>query len=448
MQGKRTMDGISMSKQALRAAVSGTMAIALLAGCAGQGKFAAKAGSAAPAARQSAGKDTRTIAKAEEQVARQPRDAALRVALGRVYLDAGRFDSAATAFNDAMTLGDQSGRTALSLALAEVGAGNGKEAVAILDDWRDAIPAEDLGLALALAGETGRGVAILGDALRGGADNPKVRQNLAYAYALDGRWAEARLMAAQDLPADKLDARISDWAMSGRAEDYARRVATLLGTTVADDPGQPAHLALANDAGEKRLTVAAPVSVAEAELPPAAAVATIAPAPVPAPIPAEVFAASPAPAVTPLAPASAQSFAAAFTSTPVVQAVPVHAVQPARSKLVSARQAHPVAPRAAAASGTHLVQLGSFASAQGARRAWGVFAARHQELRGSQPVITQAVVNGKNFWRVAASGFSAGSARSLCSTVKNRGGVCFAYAGTVPAGATPGGSSGPVRARR
>lgn len=446
MQGKRTMDGISMSKQALRAAVSGTIAITLLAGCAGQGKFAAKAGSAVPAARQSAGKDARTVAKAEEQVARQPGDAALRVALGRSYLDAGRFDSAATAFNDAMTLGDQSGRTALSLALAEVGAGNGKEAVAILDDWRDAIPAEDLGLALALAGETGRGVAILGDALRGGADNPKVRQNLAYAYALDGRWAEARLMAAQDLPADKLDARISDWAMSGRAEDYARRVATLLGTTVADDPGQPAHLALASDAGEKQLAVAASVPVAEVELPPAAAVATIVPAP--APIPPEVFEAASAPAATPLAPASAQSFAAAFTSTPVVQAAPVRTAQPLRSpKQAPVKQAHPVAQRAAT-SGTHLVQLGSFASAQGARRAWGVFAARHQELRGSQPVITQAVVNGKNFWRVAASGFSAGSARSLCSTVKNRGGVCFAYAGAAPAGATPGGSAGPVRARR
>ncbi len=82
-------------------------------------------------------------------------------------------------------------------------AGRNRDAVAILDDWRDAIPVADLGLALALAGEPTRGSAILADALRNGENTPKLRQNLAYAYALDGRWREARIMMMQDVPADQ-----------------------------------------------------------------------------------------------------------------------------------------------------------------------------------------------------------------------------------------------------
>lgn len=475
MQGEFAMSGVRMSKRGLSLAVSGTIAMALLAGCAGHSKFAAKAGAVtANADAKSGRKDDRSVAKAEEAVANKPGDAPLRVALGHAYLAAGRFDSAASAFNDAMTLGDQSGRTALSLALSEVGAGQPKDAVAILDDWRDAIAPEDLGLALALAGETGRGVAVLADTLRSGADSPKVRQNLAYAYALDGRWSEARVMASQDLSVDQLDSRISDWATTGRAEDYAKRVANLLGTKVADDPGQPERLALADTAGQPQLaaaTAVAPASaaVAAAELPPVAQTAAVAvdvapspvpvevfaaaPAPAPTPVPAEVFAAAPAPAVkvaepAPLAPTQSQSFAAAFAAQPVVQDAPAPRTIKVPFKAARAAvQPRPAASPRVATSGTHQVQLGAFSSAQGARRAWGTFTARNPELRGTQPVITQAVVNGRNFWRVAASGFDAGSARSLCSSVKNRGGVCFAYAAS--ARPVPGmGAAGPARARR
>ena len=41
-----------------------------------------------------------------------------------------------------------------------------------------------------------------------------VRQNLAYAYALAGNWRAARVMAAEDVPADQLDARLAQWAAS------------------------------------------------------------------------------------------------------------------------------------------------------------------------------------------------------------------------------------------
>ena len=77
---------------------------------------------------------------------------------------------------------------------------------------------------------------------------------------------------------------------------------------------------------------------------------------------------------------------------------------------------------------SHLVQLGSFASEQGARRAWGKYAAANPELRNFKMAISQATVKGKRYWRVAAAGLDGRGASGLCSAVKTRGGVCFAYA--------------------
>ena len=203
----RTLSGDRQSGIRLPLAAGSALAFSLLAGCTGQGAIhSASAASADRAFAANATRSERAVAKAEAAVAKAPQDATARADLGRVYLAAGRFESAATALTDAMTLGDASGKTALSLALARIGAGQPGAAVALLDEHRGDIPAGDLGLALALAGESSRGVAILADAVRGGENTPKLRQNLAYAYALDGRWAEAKVMAAQDVPADQLEA--------------------------------------------------------------------------------------------------------------------------------------------------------------------------------------------------------------------------------------------------
>ena len=95
---------------------------------------------------------------------------------------------------------------------------------------------------------------------------------------------------------------------------------------------------------------------------------------------------------------------------------------------------------------THLVQLGAFSSRDNARRAVRYFLARNAALRADQLGVTPAVVNGHTFWRVAASGFTAGTAAQLCASVKNRGGACFAYAAPrAPAGVQ---ANGPLRARR
>lgn len=461
------MSRMSPSAKAIRYAITGALACGLLTGCAGSSsRHLAKAGDYAA---RSAAKQDRSVDAAEKAVARNPNDPAARVVLGQAYLDAGRFESAATTFDDAIALGDESGRTRLSLALARIGAGDGRSAVAVLDEARDSIPAADRGLALALAGETGRGVAILLDAVRGGDNTPKARQNLAFAFALDGRWREARMAMAQDVPADRINDRIGEWAAMARPEDVQRRVASLLAVPLGvDDPGQPLALALGTAPQDAQLAVAEPASAAE--LPPldSAPVAQTAAAELPPldPAPAAIapparYSAAPAFAPAPV-PASA-SFSTAFAaprseavSQPVVQTIPAPpAYRAPRAAHAAAPVLAPRAPRHAVAAtagrSTHLVQLGSFSSEANARRAVGIFTARNPELRDRALTIIPAVVNGRNFWRVAASGLDGNGALRLCSGVKSRGGACFAYAATrAPAGARPElamAVSGPARAR-
>ena len=127
------------------------------------------------------GRTSQAISHAEAAVLAEPHNAAYRAMLGAAYMEEGRFQSAATSFQDALTLGDTAPKTALSLALAQVAAGDSRGAVATLDRWQDGIDPADLGLAFALAGETRRGVEILGAQLRGGNNTAKVRQNLAWA---------------------------------------------------------------------------------------------------------------------------------------------------------------------------------------------------------------------------------------------------------------------------
>lgn len=436
--------------------LAGVMAVAIAAGAG----FSSSAVVAKPAPDKVAAEAQKALAKGQTDkaielteglVAANPREARYRALLGQAYLRAGRFESAAQSLDDAMKLGDNSARTALSLALAYAGMGKNREAVAILDDWRDAIPAADLGLAYALAGETNRGVAILSDALRGGENTPKLRQNLAYAFALDGRWREARTMAAQDVPADKLDARISDWAHKARPDDGRLRVASLVGAPVRADRGMPAELALNASADQQQLAAetgaqrepAPAVAAAGGELPAVNAnPAELAQySPVSAPVAAPE-------AAVPAEAAPARSFASTFADVPVVQSAPAalpvaapapRAKAPVRTAAVAAKPTKVAAahkpglrPRRAAApvigkGSSHAVQLGSFSSEQGARRAWGYYASRNPELRNFRMTITPATVRGKKFWRVAAAGLDGNGAGGLCSKVKSRGGVCFAY---------------------
>jgi len=389
-------------------AVSTALATTALTGCTTGGGTRADVSASRAESALAAGMTDKAIKNAEAAVLADPRNAAYRSTLGNAYLNAGRFKSAATTLDDAMSLGDASPRTALSLALAYVGAGNQRQAVAVLNDWRDEIDPADLGLA----------------------------------YALAGKWREARLMAAQDVPAGEIDQRISDWAQSIGGAGSAYRVSTLLGVPVTgDDPGQPAELALNNTpsaqqlAAEAAALVPARTAAADTELPALLAQDEDAPAAAPAVALARYDAPSPE---------RPQSFEAAFaTSAPkgptpaaliadTVRFVsqPVVQKMPARYGIAPAQPAR--AGAAGSTGGSHLVQLGSFCSEQGARRAWGIYTSRNPALDGHEMKISQAVVGGKRYWRVSAAGFDKAEARSLCANVTSKGHGCIPYAADRP----------------
>ncbi len=430
-----------------RICITTAFAAGLLSGCAAAGPNHAKFASSAQAA-LGKGSPDKAIALAEQAVLAAPRTAAYRTLLGSAYLRAGRFEAARQAFDEAIQLGEDSGKAALSLALADIALGKGAEAADTLNTYRDSIPAADFGLAMAMAGQTQTGIAALTEVLRSGENTPKVRQNLAYAYALDGSWHEAKLMAQQDVPADKLNERMQSWAFMSRPEDTRRRVASLLGAPVQADGGQPTALALANFPDPTKLAEEAAAMAATEQAPSAdaaefaRAAATAMPAPVAdaaAPQPALADASSaPAPArlaVLDLPPSSA----AEAPAPPAAQRMVANPVVQATHR--GAR----IAPVAAGAMhGGHVVQLGSFASADGAQRAWRHFAARNPGLGSYHNQITQVSVKDRAFWRVQAMGFTGvASARQMCQSIRVKGGVCLVMSD--PAAVTPQGRVAPTR---
>ena len=162
----------------------------------------------------------------------------------------------------------------------------------------------------------------------------------------------------------------------------------------------------------------------------------------------------PAAVAMPVVAAAPSGGAARFVSNAVVQNVPAAAPQTAQNARPAPAPAAAPAPqqrRMAVATGsaaTHLVQLGSFDSRDVAEAKWGEFKRRFPELQGRDVVITEAEVNGRTYFRLAAAGFGSRSARSMCSTVKAGGIGCFAYAATnPPAGAVDRGVRIAARSR-
>ena len=422
------------------------------------------------------GQADKAIVPAEAAVAADPLNADTRALLGAAYLGAGRFMAAAATFEDALDLGHEDARTVLSYALAKTAIGDARVAVAALDEARGRLSAADYGLALALAGQADRGVKVLVDAVRFEEATPKLRQNLAYAYALSGNWRAARVMAAEDVPAGEVDARMVQWAATAAPDQFQQRVASLLKVTPAADMGQPAHLALANFRNAPALADAAPMPPAAAPVTPraadsfAASFAEDAPqAPITRVDPTPVRMAAAADA----APVAAKSGGITFISNPVVQPLPSASGRPASalqrrmaattasSAPVAAVRAPAPAARAAPAPApavrdaasdkslnTHLVQLGSYNSKIEAERGWNAMKARFPQLKDHDVVITEALVNGRTFFRVAAAGFGPKSAAGMCGTLKSAGRGCFAYlASNPPAGAVDKGVRLAARAR-
>ena len=414
----------------VRLAVTTALATTGLAGCSGKVAPTASHSAAKAELALQKGKASKAVQHAEAAVLASPRDAGARTLLGNAYLESGRFQSAAQSFADAVALGDNGPRTVVSLALAQIGAGDQAGAIETLERWEAAIDPADFGLAIALAGQPERGVHVLSNAIRGGENTAKTRQNLAYAYALSGQWRASRLMVAEDVPADQVGDRMAEWGALASPQMSRVRVAHLMGVGIEADQGQPAMLALSNNPSVEMLaaeTVTDEVVVEDEA--PAFAFAGELPPVDDAPVALDSADAGLADAGLSVAQPRKQ-----FVAAEVAQPVPAPA--PAKSHVVDAAPARAAAPVAAPslslAKGNYNIQLGSYFSMSDAQEGWRKFQSMYPQLSDAQKVITKARVNGKIYYRVAAAGFARDSARGLCSTVKGKGGGCIAYASGNP----------------
>ena len=408
------------------------------------------------------------ISFAEKAVEKTPDDAGFRGLLGNAYFAGGRFWSAEQAYKDALSIYSNQPQVILKLALVEVALGNNNQAVSFLHAGQSVLDPADYGLAMALAGRTDDALAVLKAAARAKGADARVRQNLALTLALSGDWGNARTVAAQDVPANQLDARLHQWMQLAKPGKPSDQVAALVGVTPAQrDQGQPIRLALVKP--DTRLAQAAPaprpalkpIQVAQVPAPSAEPLpvqlandAQIAPAPALAAAPMPQFAvaiAPPAPPPTdprrvavkaaapvvvakaePAAPLTMALIAAAAPEAPSAfaafmpkQAAPV--ARPAKLRVAAARPAF--------RNSGPVVQLGAYRSPQYVSAAWNQLTARHPGLRAYLPMRARFDSPKGTFWRLSITGFAnQRDAQARCQVLKNRGGKCFVrgFAGDAP----------------
>jgi len=367
------------------------------------------------------------VRHAEAAVLRSPREAQARAMLGRAYLAAGRFRSAETALGDALALDPSLVRAAVNRAIAQIALGHAEAAGATLEAVRDRAGASDVGLALALLGRMAEARALLLSAARAPGADARTRQNLAFAYAIEGRWNDAATIAAQDVPAELIPERLRRWAMVGQLRTSpAMQVGALLGTLPAADDGQPAALALVTE----------PVVLAGLVAPPAEP-----PLVVPPPVllarqrDGALFARAPEaePDRARLGAEPVRPFdAVAFSGPPVMRASRRAApgkVAPPRSTTSAPsllRIALPVRPFVAASRPKWAVQLGAYVDPDRVERAWSRLSVRATFLQAYLPTGSGFRRGGTLFHRLSIGGLNRrGDAVRLCTRIRRSGGQCF-----------------------
>lgn len=446
-------------------AVSAIAVASMIAGCAAPqvktgfgGKTGDNVGLATRAVMALNSKDVPSaIDFAERAVQRTPDDAGFRAILGNAYFAAGRFASAEAAYKDSLSLYSNQPQVILKLALVETALNKKDEAVAFLQAGREVLDASNYGLALALAGRPGEAIPVLDAAAREPGADATVRQNLALAHALAGDWTEARTIAAQDVPGNKLDARIQQWMQLAAPKNPSDQVAALVGVTpAAVDRGQPVRLALRKSDTLLAQAARAPNPAAPSVPQPAAhevATADLVQAASP-PTPAAIDAPSVPAAVAPAPPApilDKRPVAEAPVPTPVAMiSTAAHEVSEAASNEVkslvaavapkkAAPAVHHAAPRLArrrpVGPGDSIMQIGSYRSAQQVTAGWNRLTQRFPALRGYLPLRARFDSPNGTFWRLSIQGFAnQRDALARCEQLRSHGGKCFVrgFAGDSP----------------
>ena len=364
------------------------------------------------------------IPLAERAVERSPEDAGFRALLGNCYLAAGRFASAEAAYRDALSVYRNQPQIILKLALVQISLGKNDEAKLLLAESREVLDPSDVGLALALAGDAHSAIALLEPVARSVGADARTRQNLALSYAFAGDWAQARIVAAQDVPADQLDQRIQQWMTLAQPAGASEKVAAFIGIKPAvGDPGQPVRLAL-NKEEAAQLAAAEPM-----------------PAPMPEVAPAEQFTQTATVDLPPATPAVDSVVVA--PAAPVTDAIaPSPAVSPETVQLAEARPAlSPAAvrvsdslpklrknsaPRVTKGKSKAVVQLGAYSSRDRIAAAWGKVSDKHGSLKNYVPVTARFAGAKGTVYRLSVKGFDSDrEAVNLCASLKRAGRDCF-----------------------
>ncbi|HET9428973.1 MAG TPA: tetratricopeptide repeat protein [Allosphingosinicella sp.] len=412
------------------------------------------------------GRFDEALSEIERAVEMAPRDAGYRLLLADIYLKTGRFDSARTTYADVLELDPPHIRAGLSYALMQVALGRPQAAIGQLDDLAGRAPAADVGLAYALAGMPERAIEILEPAARQHDATPRLRQNLALAFALAGNWQRARAVAAQDISPAELPRRLQQWAGLARPGGQSAQVASLLGVTPVEDSGQPVRLALiqpvvapaANPAAEAytRAESTSTQQVASVQPTPTAPEATIVAAepsrtfvptepietyasaeptgaepawwPTPAPVTTADLSEPEIPQIPESQPVSAEELDVRFAAAAETL------TRPDRAIIRNATATRPIAPifrpqspqtSRPTSHGRFVVQIGAFSNEGNAERAWQQ-AEQSYGLGRLQPTTTTINIDGRTLHRVSVSGFATSlDAGRLCASIKSRGGACF-----------------------
>lgn len=367
---------------------------------------------------------------AELAVALRPQVADYRATLGQAYLLAGRFGSARAALADALALSPGDGKIALNLALAQIADGDWSGARQTLDRNSGSISVSDRGLAMALAGDPAGAVDLLLPVARQPGADSKLRQNLALSLALAGRWQDAKVVAAMDLAPTDVDKRLVQWAAFARPTGKADQIASLLGVTPSNDPGQPVALAL--NASSPVAAAPAPVDAFMPKAAEPAAEAAVAadngavPGAAPAPRVSAIVFAPRAEVVQPLpVPTAKATIARAATPAPGTNSPFVKPVKAAFVKPLVAANSTPGATKVSVGKGNFFVQLGAYDNAGVARDGWARASRAYSGFAGKAPQGMPVTVAGKSFYRLSVGGFDRAGATKLCQGYRAKGGVCF-----------------------
>lgn len=364
---------------------------------------------------------------AEKAVAKTPNDAGFRALLGSAYFAGGRFKSAEAAYKDSLALYSNQPQVVLKLALVEISLGKPNEALAFLEAGRDVLDPADYGLAVALAGRPADAIQVLETAARSENADARVRQNLALALALNGDWTNAREVAAQDVPADQLDARIQQWMQMATPGAQSTAVASLIGVTPAPvDPGQPVQLALRGRSDVQMAEAAPAPTPVQAPAPaPEPQVAELAPPPA---LPVEAAPAAPI-AVAEALPAPAPE------PVPFVDVKPRKADKPAQAKALASKKLAVRTTSLKRGNSTAVVQLGAYGSSKSVLAAWNKAARKYRSLAAYTPMSARFASQRGTVYRLSVKGFgSVNEAQALCSSLRRSGGSCFVrnFAGDAP----------------